>query len=211
MVSGHTASDRVNMFILRIVGGGGKAQMIRRKNHVCPVERAGSLDGRLRQWIHRPEKILRPYVKEGMTTLDLGCGPGFFTVAMAHMVGAQGRVIAADLQKGMLDRLKNKVSATALEHRVVFHLCERETIGVSESVDFTLAFYVVHEIPDQSAFFGELASIMQPGGYALVVEPPLHVSGSAFDEMIRIAGGAGFSSSEGPKIFFGKSVILKNL
>ncbi len=48
------------------------------KNRVCPVERAGNLDNRFRRWIQNPRKILGPYMREGMTVLDLGCGPGFF-------------------------------------------------------------------------------------------------------------------------------------
>ena len=47
-----------------------------RSENVCPVERAGGLDNRLRRWVHNPHKILGPYVKEGMTVMDVGCGPG---------------------------------------------------------------------------------------------------------------------------------------
>jgi ubiquinone/menaquinone biosynthesis C-methylase UbiE len=69
-----------------------------RNNRVCPVKRAGSLDNRIRRWIQNPKKILKPYIEEGMTVLDIGCGPGFFSIDMAQMVGKTGRVIAADLQ-----------------------------------------------------------------------------------------------------------------
>nr|CBH38630.1 hypothetical protein BSM_21070 [uncultured archaeon] len=44
-----------------------------------------------------------------MTALDLGCGPGFFSVEMAIMVGEYGLVIATDLQEGLLQKLKNKI------------------------------------------------------------------------------------------------------
>jgi ubiquinone/menaquinone biosynthesis C-methylase UbiE len=42
-----------------------------------------------------------------MTVLDIGCGPGFFTIDMARMVGDSGRVIAADLQAAMLQKAQN--------------------------------------------------------------------------------------------------------
>lgn len=48
------------------------------KNRVCPVELAGSLDNKIRKWFQNPQKILAPYIKEGMKVLDIGCGPGFF-------------------------------------------------------------------------------------------------------------------------------------
>jgi ubiquinone/menaquinone biosynthesis C-methylase UbiE len=80
-----------------------------RKNHVCPVERAGGLDNRIRRWLQNPRKILAPHIEKGTTVLDFGCGPGFFTIDLARLVGASGQVIAADLQEGMLDRLRMKI------------------------------------------------------------------------------------------------------
>ena len=76
-------------------------------NRICPVERAGHLDNRIRRWLQRPRNILAPYVKAGMTVLDIGCGPGFFTIDMARIVGDSGRVIAADLQAAMLQKAQN--------------------------------------------------------------------------------------------------------
>ena len=72
---------------------------------VCPVALSGSLDNRIRRWLQNPEKILRPYITEGMAVLDVGCGPGFFSLEMARMVGKSGRVIAADMQEGMLQKV----------------------------------------------------------------------------------------------------------
>jgi ubiquinone/menaquinone biosynthesis C-methylase UbiE len=53
-----------------------------------------------------------------MTVLDLGCGPGFFSIAMAQMTGASGRVIAVDLQSGMLQKLNAKIQGTELESAI---------------------------------------------------------------------------------------------
>ena len=76
-------------------------------------------------------------------------------------------------------------------------------------MDFTLVFYVVHEVPDQAAFFGELASIVKPGGRLLVVEPPLHVSKREFAETIARAVDAGFSLINKPKIFLNKAALFE--
>ena len=180
-----------------------------RKDRVCPVARAGSLDHRLRRWLQNPSKILRPYIKDGMAVLDFGCGPGFFSIDIARIVGSSGRVIAADLQEGMLQKLKKKIQETELEKRITLHKCEKNRIGVTEKVDFVLAFYVVHEIPHQDEFFEELESILRPGGQVLVVEPPLHVSRSAFSATISKAGKVGFRPEDGPKVLLSRSVILK--
>ncbi|OQX26879.1 MAG: SAM-dependent methyltransferase [Desulfobacteraceae bacterium IS3] len=179
------------------------------KNRICPVKRAGSLDNRLRRWIHDPRKILGPYIKEGMTVMDLGCGPGFFSIDIAQMVGKSGRVIASDLQEGMLRKIRDKIHGTEIEERITLHQCQENSIGVSEKVDFVLAFYMVHEVPDQRKFFDEIVSVLKPKGKILIAEPPFHVSKNAFEETVRIAQDTGFTPVERPKIFLSKAVILQ--
>jgi len=180
-----------------------------KKDRICPVERAGSLDTKIRRWFQNPRKILGPYIREGMTVLDFGCGPGYFTVDMAKMVGKAGRVIAVDLQEGMLQKLKDKIQGTELEESITLHRSEVNKIGLSEHVDFALAFYVIHEISSLQKFFKELASIVKPGGQVLIVEPPFHVSKVAFQETINWAKEAGFKPDSGPKIFLNKTLLLK--
>jgi ubiquinone/menaquinone biosynthesis C-methylase UbiE len=180
-----------------------------RNNHICPVERAGSLDNIIRRWLQNPKKILGPYIEEGMTALDVGCGPGFFSVCMAQMVGKSGRVIAADLQKGMLRKVRDKIKGTELEKRIKLHQCDKNKIGVSEYVDFVLLFYMVHEVPAKKEFFYEIESILSPDGKVLMVEPLFHVSTSAFEETVRKAKDIGLMDVERPKVFFSKAVILR--
>jgi ubiquinone/menaquinone biosynthesis C-methylase UbiE len=186
-----------------------RKDMAHRRNRVCPVAIAGGLDHRIRRWLQDPRKMLSPYIREGMTVLDFGCGPGYFTVAIAQMVGKSGRVIAADLQEGMLRKLRYKIHETEIEKRIALHRTEENKIGLSEKIDFALAFYVVHEIPDKGELFKELESILQPGGQVLVVEPPFHVSKSAFAETVEKARKAGFKPEQGPKVLFSRTVILK--
>jgi ubiquinone/menaquinone biosynthesis C-methylase UbiE len=180
-----------------------------RNNHVCPVERAGILDHRIRRWLQDPQKILRPYIEEGMTVLDIGCGPGFFSIDVAQMVGRSGRVIASDLQEGMLQKLRDKIQGTELEERITLHQCEEDKVGVSVNVDFVLVFYMVHEVPNPKEFFKEIKSILKSNGQVLVVEPPFRVSKKAFEETIRKARDAGLKPVEGPKVLLSKTVILK--
>lgn len=179
-------------------------------NHVCPVQLAGSLDTKIRRWFQNPQKILSPYIREGMTVLDIGCGPGFFTLDMAQMVGENGRVIAADLQTGMLQKLKNKITNTEFKERIILHQCQEEKIGIEEEVDFILAFYMVHETPYQDNFFNDIKSILKTSGQMLIVEPPLHVSWKAFGKSINCAKNAGLLTQEGPKIPYNKTAIIRS-
>jgi ubiquinone/menaquinone biosynthesis C-methylase UbiE len=179
-------------------------------NHICPVQLAGSLDTKVRRWFQNPQKILNPYIKEGMTVLDLGCGPGFFTLDMAQMVGESGRVIAADLQEEMLQKLEKKIRGSEIEDRIVLHKCEEDKIGITDEVDFILAFYMVHEAPYQDKFFNDIKSILKTSGVMLIVEPPLHVSWDMFGQSIRSAKNAGLLTREGPKIPFNKTAIIRS-
>jgi hypothetical protein len=48
--------------------------------------------------------------------------------------------------------------------------------GLGNSVDFVLAFAMVHEMPDAASFFREAAETMRPGARMLLAEPSGHVS-----------------------------------
>lgn len=175
---------------------------------VCPVERAGGLDNWVRRWLQNPRKILAPYVSEGMTVLDMGCGPGFFSLEMAKMVGESGELIAVDLQEGMLNKLRLKIAGTPLERRVALHRCQSDSIGVTNLVDFVLVFYMVHEVPNPEALFKELRSILKPNGKMLIVEPKFHVSSDAFEVMLNQLENTGLEVMERPTIFFSRSVVV---
>jgi len=182
---------------------------IKRKNRVCPAEKAGEFDTRLRRLFQNPAKILGPYIKEDMTVLDLGCGPGFFAVEMARLMNNTGKVIAADLQDEMLAILQRKIIGSELESVIELHKCETESTGVKEHVDFILAFYVVHEIPDHEKLFREIKSILNTGGRILIVEPSTHVSGKDFRLMISRAENAGLRVTGRPGYFLSRAVLLQ--
>jgi len=179
-----------------------------KRPYICPVEYAGSLDNPIRKLIHKPHRILEAYISKGMTVLDLGCGPGFFTIEMAKLVGETGRVIAADLQQGMLDKVAGKIRGTDLEQRIELHKCQDDMIGISKKVDFVLAFWMVHEVPDQQRLFEELKSVMNPGGRIWIIEPRIHVTEKSFKMMISRLESTGLEIIERPGIWLSRSVLL---
>lgn len=176
--------------------------------HVCPAEFAGSLDNSIRRLIHKPRRVLEPYVGKGMTVLDMGCGPGFFTIEMAKLVGETGKVIAADIQQGMLDKVAVKIRGTELEHRIDLHICLEDVIGISQKVDFILAFWMVHEVPDQKRLIEEMKSVLNPGGRIWIIEPKIHITDKAFQKMTGLLELSGLKIIEKPKIWLSRSVLL---
>ena len=179
------------------------------RNKVCGVEKAGALDLKIRKLFHNPRKILKPYIKEGMTVLDVGCGPGFFTIEMAKMLGSSGKVVAADLQDGMLQIVKKKIANTSMQNIIELHQCQSDKIGLVKEFDFILVFYMLHEVPSLTNFLKELYSLLKPEGRILIVEPKFHVSEDDFNDSKIELKNMGFKVVEEPKIFFSRSVIVK--
>lgn len=175
---------------------------------VCPVALAGHLDSQIRRWLQNPARLLKPYVREGMTALDFGCGPGFFTLDLARLVGPSGHVIAVDLQPGMLERVRLKIHGTELASRITLHQCQSDRLGISRPLDFVFAFYVIHELLDPAAFLAELRPLFRPGGQLLIVEPPLHVSRAAFAATLQVADQAGLRVLSRPRIRLNKAALL---
>ncbi len=176
--------------------------------NICPVEKAGMLDSFFRRMIQNPKKIIIPYVKEGMKVMDLGCGPGFFTVEMAKIVQNTGKVVAVDVQEGMLELVAAKIKGTQYQGTVNLHKAKTDTLDFQGKVDFILAFYVVHEIKRDN-LFSELKSILKPDGKILIVEPNFHISKKAYNEMLDILEKEGFEIISKPKIFFSRAALIK--
>jgi ubiquinone/menaquinone biosynthesis C-methylase UbiE len=177
---------------------------------ICPYSpwTAPFFDNLFRKIFQNPEKIVGPNIRPGMTVMDIGCGPGFFTLAMARMVGPEGRVIAIDMQQEMLDTVKRKSDLLGLSDRIRFHRCNPDSLGIMEKAGFILSFYMVHEVPDRDAFFREVGGLLEPGGKYLVVEPVFHVSREAFDDTLRHAEKAGFVVEKQPEVLLSRAALL---
>jgi len=176
---------------------------------VCPPWLCFTFDNIFRKLLQNPDRILKPYVRPGWIVLDVGPGMGYFTIPMARMVGEQGKVIAADLQQPMLDGLDHKTFKYGVQERIKLHLTKAESIGISEPIDFCLAFWMVHEVPDHAHFLKEIFSNLKSDGLMLIAEPRVHVSKNEFNQTLEDAKNAGFSLSDRPKIFLSYTALLK--
>ena len=177
-------------------------------SHVCPASHAGFLSTSLRRLVHNPLKIMDELVTAGQTAVDIGCGPGFFTLPLARMVGENGTVIAADVQPEMLDKLRVRATNYHMENTIKYHLCGEERIGITDKADFILAFYMVHEVPNPDHFFRETREIINSNGRLLYVEPNFHVSRRRFRAMIQKAESAGWRLDGFPKIRFSRAALF---
>jgi ubiquinone/menaquinone biosynthesis C-methylase UbiE len=177
--------------------------------HVCPWWIGYLLISPIRRLLQNPDKILSPYISEGMTVLEIGPGMGFFTLPAARMVGAGGKVIAIDIQEKMLSALRARAERAGVADSVVTKLCEPESLGVTEPVDLCLAINVVHEVPDPGALLSQIKAVLKPTGKLLLAEPGgWHVSEKDFQETLALAAKSGLKVIDEPKISRSRAALL---
>lgn len=175
--------------------------------HTCPWWLGYTFDNPLRRLVHDPKKILGDFVKPGQTAVDIGCGLGYFSIALAKIVGPRGKVIALDIQQQMIRRANRRAERHGIASQIDFRLCKPGHLGVKGPVDFVLAFWVAHEVDDRENLFIEVRSFLQPQGHLLIVEPKGHVSASRFADTAELARNVGFKTSKGPMVRFSRSVV----
>lgn len=178
---------------------------------VCPWWLVKSFDNVFRRFFHDPRKLFGPYVGQGMTALDVGCGGGFASLGLARLVGESGRVIAADLQPEMLDIVSRRALRAGLSNRVRTHLCAPDRIGVGGPVDFAVAFWMLHEVPDGAAFCTEIAAALAPGGHFFVAEPLFHTTRRYFLNVIEHATEAGLVVFEYPRVALSRAAVFTKM
>ncbi len=176
---------------------------------VCPKWMAYTFDNRFRRLFHAPPKLLGPYVSPGSTVLDIGCGLGFFSIGMAKLVGEDGFVVAADIQAEMLGVLEKRAERAGVAEQIATHRATPDRIGLDRQFDFALACWVVHEVPDMTAFMSEVRSLLKPGARFLVMEPRTHVSETGFEKTITCARLAGLRLIERPRISLSRSAVFE--
>ncbi len=179
---------------------------------LCPVWVGYLLSNPIRKILHNPQKILSPYVKNGMTVLDIGCAMGYFSIPLAHLVGSNGKVICVDVQEKMILVLEKRLKKLGLSDRVETRLSNNNSLNMDdfkEKIDFALAFAVVHEVSDVSQLFSEINKTMKTAGRLLVAEPKFHVSKNDFKNTVSLAEKNNFKVTERPHILLSHAVILE--
>ncbi|HEX6798984.1 MAG TPA: methyltransferase domain-containing protein [Ktedonobacterales bacterium] len=148
----------------------------------------------------QPEKLLRKLgLRAGDTMADIGCGPGFFTLPAARIVGRNGIVLAGDIQGEMLTSVRGRAHEAELGNVRVVKTSETEIPLPAESFDFVLLAFVLNELEHRATFLHRAARLLKPTGRVVVLEweraetpsgPPLEDRVSR-DELVEDALAAG--------------------
>jgi ubiquinone/menaquinone biosynthesis C-methylase UbiE len=109
-------------------------------------------------------------VQAGMSVADVGCGPGFFTLPAAALVGPSGRIYALDITPEMLLAVQEKARGAGLGN-IEAVLSEESAIPLPDAVaQFALVAFVLHEAVRPDVFLGEVVRLLAPGGRVLLLE-----------------------------------------
>jgi len=109
-------------------------------------------------------------VRTGERVLDVGCGPGVFTVPLARAVGAAGRVLATDLEPAMVAACDRRVKSLGLDNVVVQRSGESTLPLPSASVDLVFASHLLHELEEPAAFLAEVRRVLRRPGRLAAIE-----------------------------------------
>jgi ubiquinone/menaquinone biosynthesis C-methylase UbiE len=183
-------------------------EKLRLQRMVCPWWCCYTFDNPLRRLLHNPEAILSPYIHPGSTVIDVGAGMGYFSIPLARLVGPAGHVTAIDIQAKMLEALDGRARRRGVSGRIEPYLANSGSLGNHPAADFVMAFWMVHEVPNQRAFLTEVYGFLKPEGLFLLSEPIFHVSKKSFERTMDIANGIGFTLKNMPKIRLSRSVLF---
>jgi ubiquinone/menaquinone biosynthesis C-methylase UbiE len=119
----------------------------------------------------QPEALLRRLgLSMGDTIADIGCGPGFFTLPAAEIVGDGGVVLAADIQGEMLSAIRSRAAEHGLTNVHVVKTSDKEIPIPDGSCDVVLLAFVLDEVEQRASFLHRAARLLKPGGRLAVLE-----------------------------------------
>ena len=135
----------------------------------CPASLAWLVNNPIRRRYTRPV-LDRVGIRSGERVLELGPGPGAFTVEAARRVGTEGRLIAVDIQPEMIAQVEKRVRVAELTN-VETHVADAYHLPLDDaSVDRAFLVTVLPEIPDQARALAELHRVIRPGGLLSITE-----------------------------------------
>lgn len=116
-------------------------------------------------------------VKKGMSVADVGAGEGYYTVRLARVVGAKGRVLAEDILPDVRDSLSDRVQRENLDNVAVKLGAPDNPMLPGQSFDRVFLVHMYHEVQSPYAFLWHLREGIKVDGMVVVVDsnrPPKH-------------------------------------
>lgn len=119
------------------------------------------------------KNVARLGLVHGMKVIDLGAGSGFYALAAAKVVGDNGRVYAVDVQKNILDRIRNTAAEYGLRN-IESVWGDAEKLGGTklgqDLADRIIASNLVFQLQKPDDFVLECKRLLKSGGKILIID-----------------------------------------
>lgn len=118
-----------------------------------------------------PQGVVRELgIDSGMRVLDLCCGDGHFTAALATVVGPQGHVLAVDLDGGLLAQAQARIEKSGLSGRVDWRVMDACDLELAEApLDAVFLANTFHGVPDKGRLAHAAREVLGAGGTFVIV------------------------------------------
>jgi len=103
-------------------------------------------------------------LKAGQKVLEVGCGPGFFSIPAARIVGENGTVHALDISPFAIERVQQKIEKEGVTNVKTILADAAQTGLPDESFDLIFVFGFGHHVSDMADVFAELHRLLKPAG-----------------------------------------------
>lgn len=115
--------------------------------------------------VRNPYKLLHGAgLKKGQKVVEVGCGPGFFTIPAANIVGDEGHIYAVDVHPRAVDRVKKKIKKAALKNVTPLCVNASNTGLPSGGIDLAFLFGLRSIAGGFESMIFELHRVLKPGG-----------------------------------------------
>jgi ubiquinone/menaquinone biosynthesis C-methylase UbiE len=121
-------------------------------------------DSLYRLFVNPYHRLTAAGLRPGQVVLEVGCGPGFFTIPAAEIVGVKGHLYALDINPAAVAHVKQKVEAKGLTNTEVMHANAANAGLPNESIDLAFIFGVLLSPEDLDAVLLEMHRILKEGG-----------------------------------------------
>ncbi|QDT12852.1 class I SAM-dependent methyltransferase [Stieleria marina] len=116
------------------------------------------------------ESFKQLLLTEGMVVCDMGCGNGYWTLPMARDVGKTGRVLAVDIQREMLQKLRARAAKLKLKNiEPILGDVDNPNLPRGE-IDLLLMVDVYHEFSHPESMLWEIRNSLSPKGVVALLE-----------------------------------------
>jgi ubiquinone/menaquinone biosynthesis C-methylase UbiE len=137
---------------------------------VFPYQQAYTLLIPLRNIFLSPKQLIqRIELKEDLHVMELGAGPGYFSIHVAKSL-PKGKLILADIQQEMLDYAKRRIDKKGLLN-VDYYLCDGKLFRFdNNTLDRIYMVTVLGEVENKELYMQEFHRMLKKGGILSISE-----------------------------------------